>query len=150
MKRLVFLSLILTSLAACAAPPPFAAQELLNAHDCRQPPSGVTPVTLAEAAQLTGRTLAEADLTDMPPLVLVSRGAQPTGGYRLQFKNANLSGDRVTLKLHWQTPPEGAMVSQAITHPCIVLALADLPGGAITVVAEDQTGVIGEASLSQP
>jgi hypothetical protein len=44
-------------------------------------------------------------------------GEQPTGGYTVGIMSARLAGDRVTVEVALEPPPEDAMVSQALTYP---------------------------------
>lgn len=44
-------------------------------------------------------------------------GEQPTGGYTVEVTAVRLAGDRVTVEVALEPPPEDAMVSQALTYP---------------------------------
>jgi len=58
-------------------------------------------------------------------ILFVHMGRQPTGGYALEYVSghAHISGKTATVVLKWITPDPDAMVTQAITHPCIMLKL---------------------------
>lgn len=48
------------------------------------------------------------------------RGEEPTGGYSLDVGGARLAGDRVTVRLLLEGPPEDEIVTQALTYPYVV------------------------------
>jgi hypothetical protein len=58
-------------------------------------------------------------------LVLVEMGRKPTGGYFLELKStkARVLDDSAQVELVWNVPAPGAMVTQALTSPCILIAL---------------------------
>lgn len=58
-------------------------------------------------------------------ILFVHMGRQPTGGYALEYLpgRTHVSGQTATVVLKWITPDPEAMVTQVITHPCIMLKL---------------------------
>jgi hypothetical protein len=58
-------------------------------------------------------------------LVLVEMGRKPTGGYLLELKStkARVLDDSAQVELVWGVPAPGAMVTQVLTSPCILIAL---------------------------
>ncbi len=52
-------------------------------------------------------------------------GEQPTGGHSVNVGGARLAGDRVTVRLTLKGPPEGAIVTQALTYPYVVAVVRD-------------------------
>ncbi len=58
-------------------------------------------------------------------ILFVHMGRQSTGGYALEYVpgHAHISGKTATVVLNWITPDPEAMVTQAITQPCIMLKL---------------------------
>ncbi|KPP99861.1 MAG: PrcB C-terminal [Marinobacter sp. HL-58] len=57
-------------------------------------------------------------------LLLVGLGQKPTGGYGLTLESAEIVDDVLELSLKAREPAEDAMVSQALTTPCAVIAIS--------------------------
>ncbi|MFH7321321.1 protease complex subunit PrcB family protein [Desulfurivibrio sp. D14AmB] len=57
--------------------------------------------------------------------LLIEMGQRPTGGYGLALAEptAALEKGRLELRLDWQEPPPGLAQTQALTSPCLLLAL---------------------------
>jgi hypothetical protein len=72
--------------------------------------------------------------------VAVLWGEKNTGGYAVGIDAASLEGDRVVIALDLQNPPEGAIVSQALTYPYAVAALGGLDPANKDFVLTDQSG----------
>jgi hypothetical protein len=95
-----------------------------------------------------GRALAQAlaGLPAVPALrpeeaaVLVGMGLKPTGGYRLELAEPCMSVAEgvARLRLEWREPPADAMVTQALTYPCIALKVPRRDYREIRI--EDQAG----------
>ena len=49
--------------------------------------------------------------------LVVYRGERPTGGYSVGVAGAEAEGDRVTVQVSMEAPPEDAMVTQSLTYP---------------------------------
>ena len=77
------------------------------------------PITIAEAQQLSGGSIAEGH-----SLILVQLGEKPNGGYRLTLNGASFADSTVHLNIDISSPQSGQMVTQALTSPCL---LAELP-----------------------
>jgi hypothetical protein len=58
-------------------------------------------------------------------LVLVEMGRKTTGGYFLKLKStkARVLDDTAQVELEWREPSPGAIVTQVLTSPCILIAL---------------------------
>lgn len=56
-------------------------------------------------------------------LVLVGLGQKPTGGYGLTLRSAEIVDGVLELTLNARKPPQDAMVTQALTTPCAVIAI---------------------------
>jgi len=57
---------------------------------------------------------------------LLSLGTRPTPGYRtIPDEAGNLDGTTLTVTLHWQQPPEGMILPQVITTPCLLFSVPD-------------------------
>lgn len=69
-------------------------------------------------------------------LVLVGLGQKPTGGYGLTLDTAEIADDVLELTLNVRKPASDAMVTQALTTPCAIIA--------ITPEEWDQLRVSGE------
>lgn len=70
----------------------------------------------------------------------VFMGQRPTGGYQLRLLHPRLEQSTAgsTVRIAWLTPPPGALTSQVITSPCLVLAI---PRGAYrSIRVADQDG----------
>lgn len=57
-------------------------------------------------------------------LVLVGLGQKPTGGYGLTLQSAEIVDDVLELVVRARKPPADAMVTQALTTPCAVIAIS--------------------------
>lgn len=57
-------------------------------------------------------------------LVLVGLGQKPTGGYGLTLQSAEIVDDVLQLALNVRKPAPDAMVTQALTTPCVVIAIS--------------------------
>lgn len=57
--------------------------------------------------------------------VLIEMGQRPTGGYGLELRepHAVLANGTVTVPINWREPAEDAVVTQALTSPCLLLTL---------------------------
>lgn len=73
----------------------------------------------------TRRESAELPVVDFnhAGVVLVEMGHQPTLGYRLILRNAvaTVIDNRAEVVVEWSEPPDGMMVGQAMTSPCLML-----------------------------
>ena len=57
-------------------------------------------------------------------LLVVGLGQKPTGGYGVTLANSQIVNDTLRLTVFLRRPPTDAMVTQALTTPCAVLAIA--------------------------
>lgn len=57
-------------------------------------------------------------------IVLVALGQKPTGGFSVTLAGANLKDGQLELSVHTREPAPGTMVTQALTTPCAVIAVA--------------------------
>jgi hypothetical protein len=53
-------------------------------------------------------------------------GRKPTGGYAISACSARLEGDTVTVRLTLKEPPQGAILTEALTYPYAVAVIRDL------------------------
>ena len=58
-------------------------------------------------------------------VVLIDMGQRPTGGYALKLAQPSVAVEEgtATVRVDWIEPPPGAFVTQALTSPCLVLAV---------------------------
>ena len=140
MRTLVSATLIALSFgtAGCAGET-VALTEVLNYGRCTNLDAGVRVVTLEEVAEIRGMTLlggpdaATAEPTDLPVLIAISRGEQPTTGYAMNLKESRLRVQTLEIIVDWESPPPDAMTAQMVTHPCLVLGLPRPTPAAVTV-----------------
>jgi hypothetical protein len=75
-------------------------------------------------------------------VIAVWMGIKSTGGYRIELASDKISvgGSIAILKVRWIEPDKNAVLTQAITSPCILIRLARYGFSRIQVV--DQNGII--------
>lgn len=129
-------------------------RQVMAAADCglaeKQP--GVTVLTtdseleraMAPLMHIAGQALTAQMRLDFTRelLVLVRMGQQSTGGYSLAMigDKARLQEGWLELPVHWREPGPGMIVTQALTSPCLFVALPRLQYEGIRVV--DQHGKV--------
>lgn len=69
-------------------------------------------------------------------LVLVGLGQKSTGGYGLTLASAEITDGVLELTLEVRSPTPGAMVTQALTTPCAILAITPKDWKQIRVSSE--------------
>lgn len=142
---------LLAVLAGCAGDGELTADTVLNYDQCQGIDSGLTVVDYADVAGIRGSKLlrmggdngaespvdaAEEDRELV--LIAISRGRQPTPGYRLTLAGAERLDATALISVLWETPPSGSILPQAISHPCLVVSLPK--SGLRRVEAFDQAG----------
>jgi hypothetical protein len=57
-------------------------------------------------------------------LIYIQMGARPTGGFHLDLAgdSAHVQGQALVIPVRWEIPPKDALLTQALTHPCLLLA----------------------------
>lgn len=104
-----------------------------------------TPDAVAGWEQRTGISLQRAGGFDPGRYALVEMGQRHTGGYGVAAsREARLSGDVLRLYVTFFSPGPGAMTTQMITSPCVLVRLPD--GAYRTVEIYDQSGRLRAAS----
>lgn len=85
--------------------------------------------------------LAPAESLAQVPYALVEMGARPTGGYGLAIaRAAKLDGEQVLLSATFLSPSPGSIRTQALSSPCVLVAL---PRGRYDeIVVRDETGEV--------
>ncbi|WP_166264181.1 protease complex subunit PrcB family protein [Marinobacter caseinilyticus] len=66
-------------------------------------------------------------------LLVVALGNKPTGGYGLTLESASYQDESLVITAKLRQPPAGAAVTQVLTTPCVVLAIAAEGWGNIKV-----------------
>ena len=157
MKHYLITGLLILSTAACSPMKQVEVVELLNHSSCQNLKAGISETTLAKVGTLRqSRLLPPPDDAPVQPeqqlpeleatrVFAISKGSQPTPGYAFSHEETVLDGDRVRVRLAWETPAAGAVLPQMLTHPCIVLGVPET--GAKVLVAEDQGGAFAELPL---
>src|SRR5690606_37936639 len=75
-------------------------------------------------------------------VVLVTPGPRSSAGYRAEWIDAALSGDRLRARVEVRPPASGEMAATVITHPCVV-AWVRAPGAReVEVVNTDNDEVM--------
>jgi len=150
MIRLTLLCLL--TAGGCARIEHFHVSEVMSHGNCQRIDPGATVVdygTLAHlrGADLIGMSEAEPTPTEAPlTLIAVSLGTRPTPGYRLVLLDAgSLDGDVLTARVGIEGPPADAVLAQMLTHPCIVLGVAD-PGIRRIRIVDGDGALVGEVS----
>jgi hypothetical protein len=83
-------------------------------------------VVAPSAETLSGELGAEIQGSGGGTYLVVHGGQRPTGGYSVAAAGARVEGDRVTVRLSLEDPPEDAMVTQSLTYPYEISVLRDL------------------------
>ncbi len=71
---------------------------------------------------ITMKPLTELDFS-REHILIVGMGQKPTGGFGLTLANSQIVDDTLRLTVFLRRPPADAVVSQALTTPCAVLAI---------------------------
>lgn len=60
---------------------------------------------------------------DQEHILIVGLGQKPTGGFGLTLANSEIDGGTLEVTVFLRRPPADAIVTQALTTPCAVLAI---------------------------
>ena len=79
---------------------------------------------------------------DQVTAIVISMGRKPTPGYSVDVPvgSVTLQGTSLTISTVWQQPPEGAILPQVITSPCVAITVPTTQYS--TVKVENQNGDI--------
>lgn len=72
--------------------------------------------------------------------VAVLWGRRNTGGYAVEVEDASLERERVAVGVALRSPPEGAIVTQALTYPYAIAAIENLDSANKEFILKDQSG----------
>jgi hypothetical protein len=148
------LALLMPMLAGgCNTDPAIEATAVLNHDQCQGLEAGVTLVDRDAVAAIRERNLlGTSDGNRVPDgdllMVAISRGEQPTAGYGFGLDGVHREPGTAVIDVTWTMPAPDAMVAQVITHPCLVVGIAESDiDGLGRIEARDQYGtVIGSIS----
>jgi hypothetical protein len=141
-----------TSLAAgCADAHHVDVMTVLAQGNCQTEKTGVQLIDYATLASYRGTHLI--GMTESPEarhnpahLIAIVPAQFPTAGYAVQLlEDSTLSDKLLTIKIKIHRPPADAMLAQMITHPCLVVGVAD-PAVARVRVLND-TELLGEVEI---
>lgn len=74
-------------------------------------------------------------------VVLVSPGPRSSAGYRAEWLDASLVGDRLRARVEVRPPASGEMAATVITHPCVA-AWVRAPGATGVEVVDADSGEV--------
>jgi len=101
-------------------------------------------------AHLIGMTESDESAQQPVHLIAIVPGEFPTPGYSVTLKDgAMLAGDQLTIEVKTDRPAPDAVLAQMITHPCLVVGIAD-PSVARVKVVDDSAVLLGEVVLAAP
>lgn len=111
-----------------------------------QSPEKLQKLLELPAQNMAVQQLRQVDL-EQEHLLFVTLGEKPTGGYSVSLASASLENTKNTLRLSMavRSPAPGTMVTQAITSPCVVVAVPAANWSEIRV-----SGVRDEDIVVQP
>jgi hypothetical protein len=124
---------------------------VLTNGNCQASEVGVRAIDYATLAKFRGTHLigmTESDDATQHPvhLIAIVPAEFPTPGYSIALQgDAALAVDRLTIKVKTDRPPPDAILAQMITHPCLVVGIADPVVQHVRV--EDDSAVLGEVDL---
>jgi hypothetical protein len=152
MYRSIALAAALALPMGCADADRIDVVPVLTNGNCQTKESGVRLIdyaTLAtfRATHLIGMT-ESAEATKNPlHLIAIVPGEYPTPGYTVALQAApELTGGAMTLKVKVEHPAKDAILAQMITHPCLVVGVAD-PAVSHVRVLDENAVVLGEVDL---
>jgi PrcB C-terminal len=143
-----------TFLVGCAQPQRVDVTTVLANDNCRTDEPGVRAIDYAALAAFQGTHLigmTESEESAQRPLHLVAiAGEFPTPGYSISLQEGTkITAGVLTIRIKTERPPQDAMLSQVITHPCLVVGVAD-PAVSRVKVLDESAAVLGEVDLSAP
>ena len=153
-QRLALASAALASaLHGCAQARHVEVMTVLANGNCQTTEIGVRTIDYAALAAFRGTRLIamtqSEESTQQPVhLIAIVPGEFPTAGYGVSLQDgAALTAGLLTIKIKTDRPSPDAMLAQMITHPCLVVGIAD-PEVARVKVLDDSAAVLGEVDLA--
>ncbi len=142
-----------TLVVGCAQAQHVDVTTVLANGNCRTNEVGVRTIDYEALAAFQGTRLigmTESEESAHRPLHLVAivPGEFPTPGYSISLQDgAELTAGVLTLRIKTDRPPPDAMLAQVVTHPCLVVGIADPAVGRVKVLDESAVA-LGEVDLS--
>jgi hypothetical protein len=151
--RLTLLTALFVVAGSCAQAKHVHVMTVLNDGNCRTDETGVRLIDYPALAELRGARLVgmSDDGAAAPPvhLIAIAPGTYPTAGYTLELLDAEpVPGDPLVLEVKLSKPPDGAILAQVVTHPCLVVGVDDKTVRRVRVVLDSKS--LGEVDLSSP
>ncbi len=121
--------------------------------NCQTTEIGVRAIDYKTLATFRGTHLigmTESDESTQVPvhLIAIVPAEFPTAGYSIALQDPpKLSVDQLTLEIKTERPPADTMLAQMITHPCLVVGIADPVVHRVRVVGAN-AAVLGEVDLT--
>ncbi len=125
---------------------------VLTNGNCQTNESGVRLIDYATLAKFRATHLIgmseSAEATQNPlRLIAIVPGEYPTPGYTVALQAApELNRGAMTLQIKVEEPAKDAILAQMITHPCLVVGVAD-PAVTHVRVIDETAAVLGEVDL---
>jgi len=66
-------------------------------------------------------------------LVVVALGQKPTGGFGAEIDSVQVEGGTLVVNVYTSTPPEGSVVTQALTYPYVYAVIPDVTAFEVVV-----------------
>lgn len=150
------IALVLVSLSGCESEERVNTVSVLANTNCKGAPQGITEVGFADIARFRGSELvipegsAENVDDDLPVLVALSRGPQPSRGFELHLANqARVVADNaLELEVYWTEPDTSKSQPLVTTTPCLVVSVPEGPWQRIE--ATDQNGISLGSLIRRP
>lgn len=139
MRHVLFVLAVVTAMGCSQEPRDAGAQAEREPPTAAPGPADPVPVSLLAEGQYCNldrgwrrigagddlpQNLPRVDLGDDGILLLISMGTRPTGGYGITVPaQAPMEDGEVRLQVEFQVPAPDALVTQALTSPCVLVAL---------------------------
>lgn len=144
--------LAVTSLAAgCADAHRVDVMTVLAQGNCQAEKTGVqlidyTTLATYRGTHLIGMTESSEAQHNPAHLIAIVPAQFPTAGYGVHLlDDSTLTDNLLTIRIKVDRPPADAMLAQMITHPCLVVGIADPAVGRVRVL--NDTELLGEVEI---
>ncbi len=111
------------SIACSTLPTTASTYHIRDSQELQRISTPTSPVLGAGKSQTAQQAVSA--LLASKDLLVINMGQKPTGGYTLKLlsKNIQFEGNEANLKVHWQAPAKGMLVTQALTPFCLTLEI---------------------------
>jgi hypothetical protein len=140
-----------TGVAGCSNTSHVDVMRVLSHGNCQTTDTGVRTIDYATLAAYRGAHLLgmteSPDATQNPAhLVAIVPAQYPTAGFTVQLLGEQtLTEKLLTLTVHVDEPPADAVLAQMVTHPCLVVGIADPRVERVRVM--NAGAILGEVAL---